>query len=34
MDDVRANPADDAAGAWWRAADMLAWVGGVALQLQ
>ena len=34
MLDDRAIPPPDAAGAWWRAAAALAWVGGVALQLQ
>ena len=34
MHDDRAFIPPDAAGAWWRAAAALAWVGGVALQLQ
>ena len=34
MDQARAPTLPDAAGAWWRAAVALAWVGGVALQLQ
>ena len=34
MDDVRAITFNRATGAWWRAAVVLAWVAGVALQLQ
>jgi len=34
MDQARALTVPDAAGAWWRAAAALAWVGGIALQLQ
>ena len=34
MDQARALTLPDAAGAWWRAAIALAWVGGIALQLQ
>jgi len=34
MDQSRAPTLPDAAGAWWRAAMALAWVGGIALQLQ
>ena len=34
MDQARAPTLPDAAGAWWRAAMALAWVGGIALQLQ
>ena len=34
MTEARAIATPDAAGAWWRAAAALAWVAGVALQLQ
>ena len=34
MDDARTLNPPDGAGAWWRAAAALAWVAGVALQLQ
>ena len=34
MTETRAIAMPDAAGAWWRAAAALAWVAGVALQLQ
>ena len=34
MDAVREPSPSDAAGAWWRAAGVCAWVAGIALQLQ
>jgi len=34
MHDLRVPPRSDAAGAWWRAALVLAWAAGVAMQLQ
>jgi competence protein ComEC len=34
MDQARALPLPDAAGAWWRVAAALAWVTGIAWQLQ